>query len=66
MDLAASERAEAKKRLASYKTQLKEAEAKLKRAAVAMSAGQAARDDLFADGASEDSVRVLLGRQSPP
>lgn len=57
MDVDAEARVAAKKRLVSYKTQLSDAQAKLKRGAVAMSSGQAARDELFADaGASEDSV----------
>ncbi|EGD72170.1 hypothetical protein PTSG_00192 [Salpingoeca rosetta] len=57
----ASERAAVKQRIASYKSQLKDSEARLKKAAVAMSSSQAARDELFAyDGTSEDSRAALL------
>lgn len=57
-DLGADERGAAKRRLQSYKVQLSEAQSKLKRSAVALSGGAAARDELFAfDGTSDDSVR---------
>lgn len=62
-DLSAEERNAARKRLQSYKQQLSEAEAKLKRSAVALSGGAAARNELFAyDGTSDDSVRGKGGK----
>eukprot|EP01147_Barroeca_monosierra_P009626 gene9627-1848_t len=60
-DVPSSERAALKKRIISYKSQLQDSESRLKRAAIATSSSQKARDELFAyDGASEDSRTTLI------
>jgi vesicle transport through interaction with t-SNAREs protein 1 len=60
-DLPAEDKASAKKRLQSYKQQLSEASSKLKRSALAVGGGQAARSELFGyDATSDDSKAALI------
>eukprot|EP00051_Salpingoeca_urceolata_P027556 m.482037 g.482037 ORF g.482037 m.482037 type:complete len:217 (-) comp22413_c0_seq1:28-678(-) len=61
MDLPAASRAKAKKKIAAYKKDIEIAERELRRAAVALSGSQSARDELFGyDGSSEDAKQALL------